>query len=81
MDNQTPITDEWAAFAQDVVAVCRKHGVAHIHVSQLTVGFHGPMPTGHFSFHWSAGRHGDDSQITIKSEATRHVKEKNNDAC
>ena len=77
-DNQTPITDEMAAFAQDVVAVCRKHGLSYIHVSDCYNVNVGSPFRGRFSFSWSNGRHGDSSKITMKSEATRHVMEAHN---
>lgn len=72
IDNPSPLNDSHKAFARDLVALCRKHGVNHIHVAQARPGDFG-SPS--FSMNWTAGRHGSDSNICIRAEASVSIGE------
>jgi hypothetical protein len=74
-DNREPIEPRHIAFAQALVALAREHGMRN-----LTADFYGGgllnnerWTKVHIS--WAVGRHGDQSQISLRAEAIHHCAE------
>lgn len=67
LDNRSPVEPRHVSFAQALVALCREHGVRHIH-AEFYGGEAGERWT-KVSLSWASGRHGDASMITMRAEA------------
>jgi hypothetical protein len=70
-DNRQPVEQRHIDFGQEVVALARKHGFHH-----LGVDFYGGERWTRVTMTWHEGRHGSESRITFKAEATHHCYEK-----
>lgn len=73
MSADKPITDEHIAFAEELVALARKHGATDLTVEfSLTGGrrfFEKQYNPTKVRFQWCEGRHGARSRYTLRAEA------------
>lgn len=69
-----PITNKDVAFAREVVALARKHGVARVHLSFGTV-FENHRPFVNHLVEWKEGRNGASNFIEFELEATHRFME------
>lgn len=76
------ITDEHRAFARELVALARKHGVNHVNM-EFNFGSHKKFREETISnrmwervtLRWAEGRHGDLNDITLETRAADTFKE------
>ena len=74
MDNRQPVEQRHIDFGREMVALARKHGVRSIKVE-----FYGGSvgePWTRVTADWAEGRHGANSRITFRAEATHHADER-----
>lgn len=73
-ENRQPVEDRHIAFARDVVAAARRHGVRHIKGE-----FYGDPRWTKVSMQWTMPGEGSVSRISLRAEASHHVEESADD--